>query len=58
VTECVGCAERREKIKAHMKAMIEWVKNPSGMPNPTSLKVPPPPQIHRRPNKAKKDISP
>jgi hypothetical protein len=47
--DCEGCAERREKIKAHMKAITEWIKNPAGSPNPLplplSIKLPPTPQI-------------
>jgi hypothetical protein len=56
--ECKGCAERREKLKAHMQALLEWAKNPRGAPDPSSLKRPTPPQIHTRPIISKKDISP
>ena len=45
---CTGCAERREKIKAHMKAIAEWFKDPAGSPSPLSIKSPPAPQIHGR----------
>lgn len=48
--DCKGCAERREKIIAHMKAMAEWIKNPAGpSPFPSSIKPPSAPQIHARP---------
>jgi hypothetical protein len=56
--DCEGCAERREKIMAQMKAIAEWIKNPAGSPNPLSSKLPSAPQIHARPNNAKTDKSP
>lgn len=56
--DCPGCAERREKIKAQMKAMIEWAMNPDKTPNPTSIKLPPSPQIIARSNKSKTEKSP
>lgn len=56
--DCPGCAERREKIKAHMKAIAEWIKNPTGSPSPLAGKPPSVPQIHARSNSSKKDISP
>jgi len=46
--DCEGCAERREKLKAHLKAIAEWIKNPSGSPSPLSIKLPPAPQIYGR----------
>lgn len=56
--DCPGCAERREKIKAHMKAIAEWIKNPTGAPRPLAGKIPPPtPQIIVRSNNTKKDKS-
>jgi hypothetical protein len=56
--DCPGCAERREKIKAHMKAVSEWFKNPGATSNPSLLNTPPAPQIHARPISSKKDKSP
>lgn len=55
--ECEGCAERREKIKAHLKAISDWLKNPAGSPPPSSIKPPPAPQIIARSNNSKKDKS-
>jgi len=49
--DCKGCAERREKVKAHIKAMLDWAKNPAGRPDPSAMKRPTPPQIHARPNR-------
>jgi hypothetical protein len=57
MAECEGCAERREKIKAHLKAIAEWLKNPGTAPNPLSSKMPLPPQVRGRENNAKKEIS-
>ena len=54
--DCEGCAERREKIKAHMRAIAEWIKNPAGSPSPLSIKSPPAPQIHVRQNNPKKEL--
>lgn len=54
--DCEGCAERREKIKAHMKAIAEWIKNPTGSPSPLSSRLPPMPQISVRPNNPKKEL--
>lgn len=46
---CKDCAERREKIKAHMKAIAEWIKNPSGSAIPLIGNMQPPtPQIRGR----------
>jgi hypothetical protein len=58
LVDCPGCAERREKIKAHMKAIAEWVKNPSGSPSPLATKPPPAPQVITRSNKSKTEKSP
>ena len=50
---CRGCAERREKIKEHLQAVVEWIKNPTASSKPLSLNPPPTPQVHGRPNISK-----
>jgi hypothetical protein len=48
---CKGCAERREKIAAKGRALIEWFKNPNGRPPliATPRRTPMPPLVPRPP---------
>ena len=45
IKDCEGCAERREKIKATMNAIINWASRPRplapGEPSPTLTQSPP-----------------
>lgn len=40
IKECESCAERREKIKATMAAIVDWVRNPGTVPSPMSRNIP------------------